>query len=191
MSPDDLNENRSPGPGVDVRGDPVIDPTKNVLDLVTAAIQRQDDLREADVRHGREAAALRDRYEDMLRQAEKERLEEKFIALHRELELVERYRVEQKADTEKAVQAALSAAKEAVQEQTAASSLATAKSEATTTSSIEQLGGTFTTAFEGFRRELGDLKDRLTSMESQRIGEAPNELRAAIASLTQRVDKIA
>lgn len=33
------------GYGIDPAGAPVIDPTKNVLDLVTAAIQRQDDLR--------------------------------------------------------------------------------------------------------------------------------------------------
>jgi len=34
-----------PGPGVDAQGQPVVDPTKNVLDLVEAAIRRQDDLR--------------------------------------------------------------------------------------------------------------------------------------------------
>jgi hypothetical protein len=36
-----------PGIAVDARGQPVIDPTKNVLDLVEAAIRRQDDLRNA------------------------------------------------------------------------------------------------------------------------------------------------
>jgi hypothetical protein len=36
-----------PGIGVDAKGGQVIDPTKNVLDLVQAAIQRQDDLRAA------------------------------------------------------------------------------------------------------------------------------------------------
>lgn len=35
-----------PGPAVDVHGQPAIDPTKNVLDLVNAAIKRQDDIRE-------------------------------------------------------------------------------------------------------------------------------------------------
>jgi hypothetical protein len=177
----------SPGPGVDIHGQPVIDPTKNVLDLVTAAIQRQDDLRAVEARHVREIAVL----QKELRESEQARVQEQFAAIHRELELVERYRVEQKQDTEQAVQAALAAAKEAVGQQTAAFSAATDKSEAATTSSIEQLGNTFTTAFEGFRRELGDLKDRLTSMESQRIGEAPNELRATIAQLTEKVNKLA
>lgn len=37
-----------PGVGVDGRGGAVIDPTKNVLDLVEAAIGRQDDLRNAE-----------------------------------------------------------------------------------------------------------------------------------------------
>jgi hypothetical protein len=36
-----------PGVAVDARGQPVVDPTKNVLDLVEAAIRRQDDLRGA------------------------------------------------------------------------------------------------------------------------------------------------
>jgi hypothetical protein len=42
----DTKESR-PGIVVDARGQPVIDPTKNVLDLVEAAIRRQDDLRNA------------------------------------------------------------------------------------------------------------------------------------------------
>jgi len=41
-----INEGR-PGVAIDSRGGAVIDPTRNVLDLVTAAIKRQDDLREA------------------------------------------------------------------------------------------------------------------------------------------------
>jgi len=39
-----------PGIGIDSFGGQVIDPTKNVLDLVQAAIQRQDDLRAAETR---------------------------------------------------------------------------------------------------------------------------------------------
>jgi len=37
-----------PGPGVDSEGRAVIDPTRNVLDLVAAANRRQDDLRTAE-----------------------------------------------------------------------------------------------------------------------------------------------
>ena len=57
----------SPGPGVDRFGAPVVDPTANVLDLVRAAIQRQDDLRESESRHIRELAATRAEYDRELR----------------------------------------------------------------------------------------------------------------------------
>jgi hypothetical protein len=73
---------QQPGPGVDAAGVPVIDPTQNVLDLVQAAIQRQDDLREADGKtlqaesvHLRELMALRADYEDRLRKAESRRID--------------------------------------------------------------------------------------------------------------------
>jgi hypothetical protein len=64
-----------PGPGVDRQGNPVIDPTKNVLDLVTAAIARQDDLRAAADRHVREMADLRADYDAQLRRAETARID--------------------------------------------------------------------------------------------------------------------
>jgi hypothetical protein len=36
-----------PGPAIDAGGNPVVDPTRNVLELVTASEKRQDDLRQA------------------------------------------------------------------------------------------------------------------------------------------------
>jgi hypothetical protein len=65
----------SPGPGVDRFGTPVIDPTQNVLDLVNAAIKRQDDLREADSRHIRELMAVRAEYDQKLRDADRHEAE--------------------------------------------------------------------------------------------------------------------
>lgn len=65
----------APGPGVDAAGNPVIDPTQNVLDLVEAAIKRQDDLREAEAKHARELADLRAAYDRELRQAESNRID--------------------------------------------------------------------------------------------------------------------
>ncbi len=59
---------------MDASGGPVIDPTQNVLDLVNAAIARQDDLRMAESRHVREIATLRAEYAAELRKAETERL---------------------------------------------------------------------------------------------------------------------
>jgi hypothetical protein len=65
----------APGPGVDAAGRPVIDPTQNVLDLVEAAIKRQDDLREMDARHVREIITIRADYDQKLREAESERID--------------------------------------------------------------------------------------------------------------------
>jgi hypothetical protein len=70
-----------PGPGVDARGVPVEDPTRNVLDLVEAGLKRQDDLRgvesvlnkERDY-HQQEMALLRARHAGELRRAETERI---------------------------------------------------------------------------------------------------------------------
>lgn len=65
----------SGGPAVDKQGSPVVDPSRNVLDLVDAAIQRQDDLRNAGERHTREIVALRADYDEKLREAETGRID--------------------------------------------------------------------------------------------------------------------
>jgi hypothetical protein len=54
---------------------PVSDPTRNVLDLVSAAIQRQDDLRGLESQHLRELANLRAQYDERLRAAETARID--------------------------------------------------------------------------------------------------------------------
>lgn len=65
----------SQGPAVDKRGNEVIDPTRNVLDLVSAAIQRQDDLRGGEAIHIREIVSLRAEYDEKLRDAESKRID--------------------------------------------------------------------------------------------------------------------
>lgn len=70
-----MNEANLAGPGVDSQGRQVLDPTKNVLDLVDAAIKRQDDLREQEAKHSREIDALRADYENKLRLAETARID--------------------------------------------------------------------------------------------------------------------
>lgn len=99
-----------------------------------------------------------------------ETVTEKFRSVDQQLSLVERQRVEQKKDTKDAVDAALTAQKEAVREQTAASERAIAKSEAATTKQIEQLTITFTTAIKGVTDLLSDTKDRVGKIESVRQG---------------------
>lgn len=69
------SEQGQPGPGVDRVGNPVIDPTKNVLDLVAAETKRQDDLREMDSTHMREILALRSEFYSELRHAEANRID--------------------------------------------------------------------------------------------------------------------
>jgi hypothetical protein len=70
-----MPDGQNPGAGVDAEGKAVLDPTKNVLDLVEAAIKRQDDLREMESMHVREIAQLRAEYQAELREAESARID--------------------------------------------------------------------------------------------------------------------
>lgn len=97
-------------------------------------------------------------------------IEERFKSVTTQLQLLEKQRVEQKADTEKAVQAALSAAKEAVKEQTAASDKSIQKSETATAEQLKQQGTTTITAIAGVTQSVGDLKDRVGNIESEKKG---------------------
>jgi hypothetical protein len=65
----------SDGPATDRFNAPVIDPTKNVLDLVQAAVLRQDDLRIAGERHTAEMRVMRRHYEERLQKAESDRID--------------------------------------------------------------------------------------------------------------------
>jgi hypothetical protein len=114
----------------------------------------------------REVLQLRELLETFIR-GENRVTEERFQSIATQMDLIERQRVEQKEDTKAAVDAALAAAKEAVKEQTTSSDLAIAKSEAATTKSIDQLGDKFDTAVDGLRREIGDVKERVSAMETK------------------------
>jgi hypothetical protein len=63
------------GMGVDKQGNPVADPTANVLALVEAADKRQDDLRRAESRRVDEQMALRAEHGRQLREAEAKRID--------------------------------------------------------------------------------------------------------------------
>lgn len=96
--------------------------------------------------------------------------DEKFHSVERQFELVERQRAEQKVDTKQAVDAALTAQKEAVKEQTTASERAIAKSETATTKQLDQLAVTFATAINGVTTLLNDLKERVAKVEASKQG---------------------
>lgn len=63
------------GQGVDAHGDPVGDPTANVVALVEAGLQRQDDLREAFIKHFDETLNLHRQHAAQLREAESKRID--------------------------------------------------------------------------------------------------------------------
>jgi hypothetical protein len=65
----------SSGPAVDRQGAPVIDPTKNVLDLVEAGNKRQDDLRNLETAHVREILQMRAEHFKEIREAETNRID--------------------------------------------------------------------------------------------------------------------
>lgn len=97
-------------------------------------------------------------------------VDQRFDAVLKQFDLVERMRVELKNDTEKSVAAALIAQKEAVKEQTIASGLATSKSEIGMTEQLKQQGATFAAAIKGLTDQVNDLKDLVARMDSARLG---------------------
>jgi DNA repair exonuclease SbcCD ATPase subunit len=117
----------------------------------------------------REVTGLREYLESRIESMEDVQ-NEKHIQAEQQFALVERQRVEQKKDTKDAVDAALTAQKEAVREQTAASERAIAKSEAATSKQLDQLSITFTTAISSIQRELGEMKERVTTIEQRKEG---------------------
>lgn len=91
-------------------------------------------------------------------------IDEKLHSVDIQFALIERMRVEQKADTNTSLQAALSAAKEAVKEQTIASDKSIQKSETS-----------FQTAINGVVIILDDLKDRINRVETAKATSFENE----------------
>ena len=73
-------------------------------------------------------------------------------------------------DSKVAVDAALQAAKEAVGEQNKSSALAIAKSEASTTKQIDQIGIIMSTSQKALDEKIDDLRQRLTNMDGQKKG---------------------
>lgn len=82
----------------------------------------------------------------------------------------EEYRIELKTDTKDAVDAALSAAKEAVRENNDAFTTATNKTEKAFTDQLAQLTLTFTTGIKSVSDKVDDVKQRVAKVEASRLG---------------------
>ena len=117
---------------------------------------------------------------------------EKFKATEEKLDLMESYRrereataeshrIELKADNqrtvetamtaaEKAVQAALAAAEKARDQQTIATNLANSKSETAMAKALDQITQTFTAAFAGMTTQITSVKEIATGAEKFRLG---------------------
>lgn len=100
-------------------------------------------------------------------------IEKQFQAVDQRFDQAEKWRLEQKADNTAATGAALTAAKEAVSQQNAASQQAIAKSEAATMKQISDLGARLTSVQQ-------NLQDRLDA--------AVKSLEDKIARLTETVN---
>ena len=95
---------------------------------------------------------------------------EKFKTVKLQFKLIEQQRTEQKSDTKAAVDAALTAQKEAVKEQTAASEKSIAKSEAATKERIDLQAKDLRTSGDSTNQQVGDLKERVTLLEGRKEG---------------------
>jgi hypothetical protein len=84
-------------------------------------------------------------------------------------------------DSKVAVDAALQAAKEAVGEQNKSNALAIAKSEATFTKQIDQIGVLISTMQKGIDDKIDDIKTRLQAIESRKVGEG--EMRRSVGDV--------
>jgi len=103
--------------------------------------------------------------------------EEKFASIGKQF--IERdTRVEQTAkDTKVAVDAALQAAEKAVGKQNESFTASINKSEAATTKQIDQQSVNLSTTANGLDSKIGDVKDRLTRLEGQALGQINAEAR--------------
>lgn len=128
-----------------------VKPDPDPTDLTTQALRREIELL-------REEIKLRWALGDKL-------LDEKMAHVSEKFEMLERYRQEAKDDSRKEVEAALTAQKESVREQTLASDRAINKSEDAINKQLGDLKTSFHQEITNLRRDLDETKKRITSVE--------------------------
>jgi hypothetical protein len=154
---------------------PVPDPTV----LTTEALRREVDALQVLVEQ--RIGSLKELLQSEILSA-KDYCSSQFEHIEQRLGRVEALRLEQKADMKAAVDAALTAQKEAVREQSESFGLAVAKSEAATAKAIEQLSLTTTTARDELRRGIDDAKERIADVE--------RTLRGSISDVDNKVNAV-
>lgn len=88
--------------------------------------------------------------------------EEKFKNIEKQFQLIEQARVEHKNDTANAVDKALKAAKEAVNEQNTTNNIAISKSETAMTKQMDQQSEKINQIIKTFDDKIADVKERVT-----------------------------
>lgn len=153
---------------------PVPDPTVLTTEQLHREIAAATRLMEARIAAAEEANAIR------------------FLNIEREFALVENRRVEQKVDTKTAVDAALQAAKSAVNEQTVAQEKAITKSETAAAEQSKQQYATFNASLKAVTDKVDDLKDRVATIEAIKIGstEVRSNGQASLAAIVGVVGAI-
>ena len=151
---------------------------RSTIDARLGAMDKAADLFDANLNR---IPTLTDREVGHLREVH----EEKFFSIQRQF--VERdTRVEQTArDTKVAVDAALQAAEKAVGKQNESFALSIAKSEAATTKQIDQQVLNLQTTASGLDSKIIDVKDRITRLESQAVGQINADNKHTAATSTQ------
>lgn len=132
-----------PRPGEKYGDPPIPDPTRLTSIALEAAVAQLKELLELRS-HAQEAV-----------------IDEKFKTVAQQFRMIERQREELKEGTEKAVAAALSAAKDAVAQQNESAAAVSAKFELATGKQLEQLAATFAAGIDSTNRALADLKERV------------------------------
>jgi hypothetical protein len=136
----------------------------------------------------REVSALQELIEQVVK-GTREVIDQQFYKVEQQFELVERQRVEQKKDTKDAVDAALTAQKEAVREQTSASERSIAKSEAATNKQLEQLATTFSNTQASLLARIDELKERIVDVDRKAESVAQQKVGAKEERIVVREDR--
>jgi hypothetical protein len=150
---------------------------KELQEQVTNSLKQRSD--EKELRLQEQLGSLETQTRDLIAEAMRS-CDTQFEHVRQQFKQVEALRLEQKADTKAAVDAALTAQKEAVKEQTAAFREAVEKSDVATEKQIETIASAANLAREELRRRADENKGSIVDLE--------RSLRAEIGKVDAKVN---